>query len=161
MTTTPKPILVYLAHPVGAPDAAGVEANLGRARRWLSWLVDLPSRITDRIAWCAPWWAYVASLEDAGAHCERGLRDTLAALERCDAIVALGRLTPGMTLELAAANRLGLPVVDLVALGALPPPTSAPSWWTTYPAADAIAVLEDLVAKVDRRRAAQVRDGGL
>lgn len=152
--TDTAPIVVYLAHPVGAPDSAGVEANLQRARQWLRWLIDLPNPAVQRIAWCVPWWAYVDTLDDGARHYrERGLRDTLAAAARCDALVACGKLTPGVTIELAQAERLGQPVVNLIALGALPPSTGETHWWQARPAAGVIAELVELCAKVQRRRA--------
>jgi hypothetical protein len=147
------PIVVYLAHPVGAPDAAGVEANLQRARQWLRWLIDLPNPAVQRIAWCVPWWAYVDTLGDGARHYrERGLRDTLAAAARCDALVACGKLTPGVTIELAQAERQGQPAVNLIALGALPPTTGETNWWASRPTAGVIAELVELVAKVQRKR---------
>ena len=85
-------VLVYLAAPVGAPDAAGVEANLGNLRRWFRYLVDLldSTNTISRISWCAPWLLYVETLSDhVREYRARGLRDTVAALERCDAIVTL------------------------------------------------------------------------
>lgn len=148
------PVLVYLAHPVGAVDAAGVEANLGRARQWLRWLIDLPNPAVGRIAWVLPWWAYVDALGDgAPRYRERGLRDTLAVLERCDALLALGRPTPGVVTETATAQRAGLPVVDWIAAGPLPPSTSETNWWTLRPTAARIAELVVLVASVERKRA--------
>lgn len=148
------PIAVYLAHPVGAVDAAGVEANLQRARQWLRWLIDLPNPAVARISWVLPWWAYVDALGD-GVHRyrERGLRDTLAVLERCDALLALGRPTPGVVAETAAAQRAGLPVVDWIAAGPLPPSTSETNWWSSRPTAARIAELVELVASVERKRA--------
>lgn len=149
----PQPIVVYLAHPVGAVDAAGVEQNLRHARRWLRWLIDLPNPATTRISWCVPWLAYVETLGDnALGYRERGLRDTLAVLERCDAVVALARATPGVSQELALAHYTGKPVADLIALGVLPPSTGFDGWWNAHPARDAIGQLVDLVAKVERLR---------
>jgi hypothetical protein len=153
----PDPVVVYLAHPVGAVDRAGVETHVRHAHRWLRWLIDLPNPAIGRIAWSVPWQPYVQVLEDVGLYRERALRDTLALLRRCDAIVALGRLTPGVTLELATAAHLGLPSVDLVALGPLPPSTEADGWWQRGPSVGVIADLVELVAKVERRRAAQGR----
>lgn len=152
-------VLVYLSHPVGAVDRAGVEANLRHARLWLRWLIDLPNPAVQRIAWCAPWMPYVEVLDDAGPYRERGMRDTLEVLRRCDAIVALGRVTPGVTIELATAEREGLPSVNAIALGPLPPPATEAQWWTRPPAAGLIAELVELVAKVQRKRAASAGGG--
>lgn len=159
----PQPIVVYLAHPVGAADAAGVESNLRHARTWLRWLIDLPNLATGRISWCAPWLAYVETLGDAPHYRERGLRDTIAVLERCDAIVAVGRLTPGVSTELGVATLVGQPSVNLVREGALPPTTARDRWWEAQPTAGIISELVELVAKVERKRDLQTtctRPGG-
>jgi hypothetical protein len=146
------PVLVYLAHPVGAPDRAGVEAHLAAAGRWLRWFVELPGDPCRRIAWCLPWLAYAHALPDVQPYRERGLRDGGAALERCDAIVAVARQTPGVNRELAQAAELGLPSLNLVAAGLLPPSTNHDGWWASGPAKQVIDQLAELVRAVDRRR---------
>ena len=109
-----RPVLVYLAHPVGAPDRAGVEAHLAAFRRWLTYLVELPDDACRRIAWCAPWVPYAQALpDDQPQYRARGMRDTLAALERCDALVALARTTPGVAREFEHAAACGLPTTNL------------------------------------------------
>ena len=110
-----RPVLVYLAHPVGAPDRAGVEAHLAAFRRWLTYLVELPDDACRRIAWCAPWVPYAQALpDDQPQYRARGMRDTLAALERCDALVALARTTPGVAREFEHAAACGLPAAEYV-----------------------------------------------
>lgn len=149
MADSPQPIVVYLAHPVGAVDAAGVEQNLRHARRWLRWLIDVPNPAVGRISWCAPWLPYVEVLGDgATEYRERGLRDTLAMLERCDALVALGRATSGVSQEIALAHYTSKPVADLIAAGVLPPSTSSDRWWDHH----VTEQLVELVAKVERLR---------
>ena len=153
-----RPVLVSLAHPVGAPDRAGVEAHLAAFRRWLTYLVELPDDSCRRIAWCAPWVGYAEALPDDQPHYRaRGLRDTIAALERCDALVALGRTTPGVTRELDVATASGLLTLNLTALGPLPPAGVGSQWWTERPHLDVITQLRGLVAAVDRRRLAAER----
>ena len=109
-----KPV-VYLAHPVGAPDRDGIDANLARVRRWLRAIVDA----TD---WsiCASWMPYVEAL-DEDRYRARGLADDLACLERCDAIVLVGgRVSAGMAIERDHAVTCGLRVIDLTACGEEP-----------------------------------------
>mgnify|MGYP000579527251 FL=1 len=150
-----RPALVYLAHPVGAADRAGVEANLAAVRRWLTYLVELPDRVSQQIAWCAPWVPYVEALpDDQPSYRARGMRDTLAALERCDALVAVARLSPGVTAELEHARACGVLALNLTALGALPPPGTSATWWRDRPHADVIDQLRGLMAAVYRRRQA-------
>lgn len=108
--------VVYLAHPVGAPTVAEVMENLGSARRWLHALVDA----TD---WSivASWMPYVETF-DEDSYRARGLADDLAVVERCDAIVLVGgRISQGMRIEHDHAAAHGLAVVNLVALGDMPP----------------------------------------
>lgn len=96
-------IVLYFAHPVGAPDRAGVEANLASARRWFARLLDL----WPDLALVASWLPYLDVLEDSGANRERGIRDCLAIVRRCDGIVLCGpRLSHGMSLELAEVRGL-------------------------------------------------------
>jgi nucleoside 2-deoxyribosyltransferase len=101
-------MIVYLAHPVSAPDAAGVAANIQRSLRWLSWLVHHTQHAIS-----APWLAYVQALLEE-THRARGLTDDLAMLERCDAIVLVGdRVSAGMALESGHARHHRIPVIDL------------------------------------------------
>jgi hypothetical protein len=149
-------VLVYLAHPVGAPDAAGIEQNLLHFRRWLRYLVDLPdpTGLVARISWCAPWVPYVETLIGVEReYRKRGLRDTIAVLERCDAIVTLGRETPGVRLELDHAQVRMLPSARLGSHGPLPPPTLVAKWWEKPEHYEVIAELQRLVRAVDKRRA--------
>lgn len=150
------PILIYLSHPVGAPDRVELEAVLGQARQWVRYLLGLPDPACRRIAWCAPWVAYVDSLrDDVVQYRERGARDCDAALERCDGLVAIGRTTPWRERELATADRMALPVVNLCSRGPLPPPTGTANWWAERPNREILAELVALVSHVDRRRAAR------
>jgi hypothetical protein len=156
----PEVVLVYLAAPVGAPDAAGVEANLGAVRRWLKYLIDLPDTtgLIGRISWCAPWVPYVETLGDhVRDYRARGLRDTIAVLERCDAIATLGRETPGVRLELDHGEVRQLPVARLG--GALhgPPLINDARWWEKPDHREVITELQRLVRAVDKRRAGAER----
>lgn len=150
-----RPVLIYVAHPVGAPDAAGVEAHMGQFARWLRYLLALPAQHARRIAWQAPWAAYVHALGDDREYRARGMRDTLAALERCDAFLALGRMTPGVRAEQELATALGMPLANLHAIGALPPPQIEAQWWERGDHAEIIRQLGALVAAVDKRRSAR------
>lgn len=100
------PLVAYLAHPVGAPDEAGVQANVQRGLRWLRWLVER----TD-LAVTAPWVGHVLAFlgTDADANAgtgavhpirARGMRDNLAVVDRCDLVVLCGdRVSSGMAEE--------------------------------------------------------------
>lgn len=92
--------VVYLAHPVGAADAAGVARNLAAARRWLAVLLEL----WPEAALVVSWLPYLDVLEASGASRRRGLRDDLAVVRRCDGIALCGPVvSSGMELELGAA----------------------------------------------------------
>ncbi len=72
MRRPPSPLLVYVAHPVGAGAARA--ANLTRAQRWLAYLIaEYPEH-----AFVAPWLAYCEALEETAANRARGLRDDRA-----------------------------------------------------------------------------------
>ncbi len=110
-----RKIVAYLAHPVGAPDQAGIDANLANARLWLRWLVD-----NTPWAVSCPWMPYVETLPEA-EYRERGLADDIAMLERHDLIVLVGgRVSNGMEMERQAAIEAGLEVLDLTYCGDVP-----------------------------------------
>lgn len=112
----PRKLVAYLAHPVSAPDQAGVDVNLANARAWLRWLVE-----NTPWAVSAPWMPYVETLDEP-THRARGLADDLAMLERHDLIVLVGgRVSAGMALERGHAVKRGLRVLDLTRMGASPP----------------------------------------
>lgn len=103
LSPSADPLVVYLAHPVGAPTERGVEANLRRARDWLSILI---ARCPD-VAWCVSWLPYLDVLEDNATNRVRGLRDDCAMVRRCDALVMVGSVmggSAGMQREAAAAS---------------------------------------------------------
>lgn len=110
-----RKIVAYLAHPVGAPDQAGIETNLTNARAWLHWFVD-----NTPWAVSAPWMPYVETLAES-AYRDRGLADDLAMLERHDLIVLVGgRVSAGMAIERAHAIEHGIDVLDLTMFASPP-----------------------------------------
>lgn len=121
MVTAPLVDVVYLAHPVGAPDRFAVDANLARAGRWLRWLLEME---TD-VAIIAPWLAtMLAGVQDDmnPEHRRRGMRDNLATVARCSGIVLVGgRVSSGMGDELDVAIGSGVWVSSLTLLGDEPP----------------------------------------
>lgn len=147
------PVLVYLAHPVSAPDAAGVEANLRQFRRWLRYFVDLPDDRCRRISWCAPWLAYVEAIGADGEYRARGMRDALVAVDHCEAIVVLAKRTSGVRDEIDRSAERTLPLVDLTGMGWLPPVMSVSNWWAQADTRGVIAQLGGMVDQVDQRRA--------
>lgn len=90
MNRTP---IYYMAHPVGdGPSRAG---NIRNAKLWFRLLAEL----VPQVGFSVPWLPYVETLDEA-LYRERGMRDDLEQLGRCDGIVAVGgRFSPGMTLE--------------------------------------------------------------
>ena len=91
LSSAVEPLVVYLAHPVGAPTREGVDANLVHARIWLSTLI---ARCPD-VAWCVSWLPYLDVLEDNATNRVRGLRDDCAMVRRCDALVMVGPVKGG------------------------------------------------------------------
>lgn len=109
-------MILYLAAPVSADTQDGIDANLARAERWLRWFVE-----NTQHAICMPWSPYVRALDEK-KHRERGMRDDLLMLERCDAIVLVGgRVSSGMNDERGHAHKRGLAIASLIAFGAEPP----------------------------------------
>jgi hypothetical protein len=143
-----SPILVYLAAPIGAPDAAGVEAQLGDVARWLRYFVELPDERCRRLSWQVPAYVYAAALEPTQLR-ERRKRDVLVALERCDALVLIG----GETIEHELARATAMPISNLIGCGPLPPPTFDPNWWARGQHREVIRSLHAIIDAVDKRRA--------
>ena len=101
-----KPPLLYFAHPVvgsaaGTPEEIEVvvQANLQRARRWLSFLFGVMPDAAFEMSWLN----YIEILPEGQATRERGLRDDELNASRCDGIVLCGgELSSGMKREQAA-----------------------------------------------------------
>lgn len=147
-----RTVTVYLAINVGGADRAAVEARLVEARRWLTYLIELPDTICGRISWSASWTLYALALPpDQPDYVERARRDARAELVRADAVLGLGRHTPWLEDQLAAGEALGLPTLNLAVLGPLPPRAVTAQWWADHPHADLIHQLRGLVAAADRR----------
>lgn len=98
--------IAYMAHPVGATSPDGVKANLERARRWLRFLQKTyPERL-----FIAPWLQQIEVCGDDDFDPEQrklGLARDCAFVPRCDEFWPVGgggRLTAGMTAELAASG---------------------------------------------------------
>ncbi len=111
----------YVAAPLGAPDRAGLEANLARAMRWLAWL----RRRFPEATFVAPWIAAVLSGEDDAdpAQREAGLVDADAVIPLLAGVVLCGgRISSGMVREQKSARA----VVNLTAFGQEPPPALHP-----------------------------------
>jgi len=111
-------IVYYMAHPVGS-DATRAD-NLARAERWFRWLIE-----TTDYAIVAPWLLYCRAWDERPDRRERGIRDDLAMLVRCDGIVLVGgAISAGMRAELDAATARGLAVLDFTHMGPEPPAAS-------------------------------------
>jgi hypothetical protein len=113
-------LVVYVAHPLGAPDAAGLRANLERAMRWLTWL----RRTFPETTFIAPWIAAVLAGEDDSDPTQReaGLVDAVAVIRLVHGVVLCGgRVSTGMQSERLAAMRTW----DLTFLGEEP----GDPWW--------------------------------
>ncbi len=97
-------LVLYVAHPLGAPDKAGIDANIASGMRWLSWL----RRSFPECTFVAPWIAAVLSGEDDAdpAQREAGLVDARAVIPLLDGVVLCGdRVSSGMSRECATARR--------------------------------------------------------
>lgn len=115
-------LIVYMSHPIGDGSTADLERrqdNIATAGEWIRFFVD-----TTRWVIVCPWYVY-AITHGEEIHAPRRLVDQLAALERCDLLVLVGGIiTAHMQLEINAAKRRGIPVVDLTTFGVGPPSIS-------------------------------------
>lgn len=101
--------IIYVAAPLGSgPDR---ERNRQNAARWCSWIA------AQGHAPIASWIVIAGKVETDDGR-KRGLEIDLALVARADELWLVGgRVSPGMTLEMHEARRLGIPVVDLTHLG--------------------------------------------
>lgn len=107
--------LFYMAHPLGSDYDR--EQNIARAERWLAFLIHA----YPQYAFVAPWVAYAKILPETTDNRDRGIRDDLNVLRRCDGIVLVGgRMSPGMVSELEEALWKKMDVLDLIHLGPEP-----------------------------------------
>lgn len=105
--------LIYIAHPLGA--GAEREANRARAARWVDWAARCGAAPVATWITLSGMWG-----EDRR---ELGLAIDCALAERCDEVWLVGgRVSEGMRIEAAAAERAGVTVRDLTCLGPEPPP---------------------------------------
>lgn len=106
--------VIYVAHPLGAgPDR---ELNRANASKWCAWLAR-----EFGVATIADWIVLSGQWDESPANRDAGLAVDLALIARVDELWLVGgRVSPGMQIEADEALRLGKPVVDLTALGALP-----------------------------------------
>ncbi len=87
-------VVYYIAHPLGTGETR--KENLAKVKRWLAWLMK---KYPD-VAFCLPWTAMAEACGDTPEDHERGLRDDLEILERCDGLVLVGgHMSPGMRVE--------------------------------------------------------------
>lgn len=111
-----KRFVFYMAHPVSAPDADGIKANIARALRWLAWL----RRSFTAVTFVAPWVATMLSLDgnDSAELREAGLVDDCATVALLDGIALVGgRVSSGMARELSASDVNGVRTINLTYLG--------------------------------------------
>ena len=106
--------VVYVAHPLNAPTEEERNANIRRAARWCAWFFK------SGYAPVADWIVLASQLDES--YREQGLRVDCALIKRCDELALVGgRVSGGMRIEVAAAKLVGVPVIDLTALGEEPP----------------------------------------
>lgn len=114
---TKKRKVIYLAAPLTAPTREGIERNRTNAGCWAAWLV-----VHFNVAVECTWVVLTGQLEETPENRKRGLECDLALVERCDELWLVGgRVSSGMQLEADHARKRGLRVVDLTALGLVPP----------------------------------------
>lgn len=141
------PLMGYVAHPVAPPAVAGalseetfeaatriqsanwidmaVAVNLANADRWYAGLLARFPHL-DLVM---PWRPMLDRMPDdgpTGPNRARGLRTATAAAARCDFVLALVKVTPGMSREAQACLATGGRLVSLEQLG---PTCPDPGGW--------------------------------
>jgi hypothetical protein len=110
--------IVYIAHALSAPTREGIEENRRRASLWAAW-----AAVSEGVSPSCSWIVLTGVLEETPENRERGLACDLAQVARCDEVWLVGgRVSSGMRHEADHAITLAIPVIDLIALGELPPP---------------------------------------
>ncbi len=111
--------IACMAHPLGAATPEGITANIARAKRWFTWLLNTFSGVD----FSANWILWCESLDDLNpAHRERGLAFDDEEIKRMDAFWMVGgRISSGMARGRGVALAAGKRVVDLTFLGDEPP----------------------------------------
>lgn len=106
---------IYLCHPLGV--GSDRPSNLKKAAAWGSWIIrtfGVPV-IADWI-WISQLW------EETPANRELGLRIDCELVRIASEVWLVGgRVSPGMRIERNAADRAGLPIIDLTEFGEEPP----------------------------------------
>lgn len=108
---------VYIAHPLSAPHFEGMAQNRLRAARWCAWAVR-----RYRVTTIADWVVLSSVLAETPENRAMGIECDLALIPLCRALWLVGgRLSSGMAAETEEAQRVAVPVIDLLHLGAEPP----------------------------------------
>lgn len=108
-------MMYYMAHPLG--NGYDRIQNIARARRWFNYLLQAH----PEHGFTAPWLLYAEMLNESDSNRDRGMRDDLDCLRRCDGIVLVGgRMSPGMVEELVEAVEHKKKVLDYIHLGSEP-----------------------------------------
>jgi len=103
---TVKPLLVYLAHPLGREDRA---INLKRARLWMLWAWEKHPNVYPVMNWAL----LAEMLDETPENRERGLQGDAVLAAQCDEVWLVGgRVSEGMRRESAGHRK----VVDLTHL---------------------------------------------
>ncbi|HEX9772554.1 MAG TPA: DUF4406 domain-containing protein [Steroidobacteraceae bacterium] len=107
----------YIAHQLGAPTVAEMEANRKNAELWLAWIA-----YHFDVAPVASWISLSRQWPESEKLRKRGLEIDCVLIRRCDEIWLVGgRISDGMRIEMDAARDAGVVVIDLTALGHSPP----------------------------------------
>jgi hypothetical protein len=115
--------IACMAHPLGAATPEGITANIARAKRWFTWLLNT----FPGVDFSANWILWCESLDDLNpAHRARGLAFDDEEIKRMDAFWMVGgRISSGMARGRDVALAAGKRVVDLTDFGDEPPGYSA------------------------------------
>lgn len=113
-------IVAYLTHPLGESDTGDDlvrrSDNMANAIAWFRFLI-----MGTRWAVTMPWFVYVVGLPESTTQ-PRAMMDRLTILDRCNILIlAGGRRSPHMDIEVRRAHVRTIPVLDLTDMGDVPP----------------------------------------
>ena len=88
-------IVIYMAHPYG-----GNQDNIEKAKQWLRWL----NENVAGACFIAPWIQECDGVEETPDGRDAGLARMQAIISKCDAVVAISGISPGVRIELGAMD---------------------------------------------------------
>ena len=125
--------IIYLAHPLSAPDRSGIYANLVKATTWFRYFL-----LQHNVSVVADWILISSFLDDNDPeHRAIGMNSNKAILPLCDEVwLCGGRFSNGMKEEAALAFEYNIPVRSFLHLRETSPETFMEGFLCTWKAGE-------------------------